>query len=95
MDKDPETIKLLEKILSVLKLTNSAIIEERKQSILKNDIKKKIYELCDGKHTVNDIALEIKTTQPNVSYHLASLLESGLVLYDDIGGKKFYYKSLE
>ncbi len=95
MDKDPETRKLLEKILSVLKLTNSKVIEEQKQSILKNEIKKKIYDLCDGKHTVNDIAVEIKTTQPNVSYHLSSLLESGLVLYDDVGGKKYYFKSLE
>jgi DNA-binding transcriptional ArsR family regulator len=95
LDKDPETIKVLEKILSVLKLTNSKVIEEQKQSILKNEIKKKIYDLCDGKHTVNDIAVEIKTTQPNVSYHLSSLLESGLVLYDDVGGKKYYFKSLE
>lgn len=95
MENDPETKKLLQKILSVLKLTNSKVIEEQKGTILKNEIKKKIYDLCDGKHTVNDIAIEIKTTQPNVSYHLASLLESGLVLYDDFGGKKFYYKSLE
>jgi DNA-binding transcriptional ArsR family regulator len=78
LEKDPEIRKLLEKILSVLKLTNNKIIEEQKQSILKNEIKKKIYDLCDGKHTVNDIAVETKTTQPNVSYHLSSLLESGL-----------------
>ncbi|MGD6810112.1 MAG: winged helix-turn-helix domain-containing protein [Candidatus Bathyarchaeia archaeon] len=94
MDNDVE-IKLLQKILSVLKLANYQVIQEKKQIILKNEIKKKIYDLCDGKHTVGDIASEIQTTQPNVSYHLSSLLESGLVLYDDIGGKKFYYKSLE
>jgi DNA-binding transcriptional ArsR family regulator len=94
LDNDVE-IKLLQKILSVLKLANYQVIQEKKQIILKNEIKKKIYDLCDGKHTVGDIASEIQTTQPNVSYHLSSLLESGLVLYDDIGGKKFYYKSLE
>jgi DNA-binding transcriptional ArsR family regulator len=94
-ERDPETKRLLEKILSVLKLANNKAIQQEKESILKNEMKKKIYELCDGKHTVNDIANELKTTQPNVSYHLASLLESGLVLFDDLGGKRYYFKSLE
>ena len=94
-ERDIETKRLLEKILSVLKLANNKVIQQEKESILKTEMKKKIYELCDGRHTVNDIANELKTTQPNVSYHLASLLESGLVLFDDLGGKRFYLKSLE
>lgn len=96
MDRsDPETKRTLEKILSVLKLANNAAISKTKEEILKNEMKRKIYELSDGKHTVNDIAVELKTTQPNVSYHLSSLLESGLLLYDELGGKKYYFKSLE
>jgi DNA-binding transcriptional ArsR family regulator len=94
-ERDPETKRLLEKILSVLKLANNKVIQQEKESILKNEMKKKIYDLCDGRHTVNDIANELKTTQPNVSYHLASLLESGLALFDDLGGKRYYFKSLE
>ena len=94
-ERDVETRRLLEKILSVLKLANNKVIQQEKESILKTEMKKKIYELCDGRHTVNDIANELKTTQPNVSYHLASLLESGLVLFDDLGGKRYYLKSLE
>jgi len=90
-----ETKKTLEKILCVLKLANSNSIMKQKESILKSKTKRKIYELCDGKHTVNEIAEELKTTQPNVSYHLSSLLESGLVLYEDLGGKRYYFKSLE
>ena len=93
--RDPEIRRLIEKILSVLKLANNEVIQQEKDSILKNEIKRKIYELCDGKHTVNDIAVETKTTQPNVSYHLSSLLESGLILYDEVGGKKYYFKTLE
>ncbi|MBE0512887.1 winged helix-turn-helix transcriptional regulator [Candidatus Bathyarchaeota archaeon] len=93
--KDIETKRLLEKILSILKLANSKIILQEKKEILKNKTKRKIYELCDGKHTVSDIASELKTTQPNVSYHLSSLLELGLVLYDELGGKRYYVKSLE
>jgi len=92
-----ETKQLLEKILSVLKLANSEAIRREKETILKgaDSTKRKVYDLCDGKRTVNDIASELKLTQPNVSQHLSSLLESGLVLYDEVGGKKYYFKSLE
>ena len=90
-----ETKRLLEKILCVLKLANNKAILREKDEILRNETKRKIYELCDGKHTVSDIASELKTTQPNVSYHLSSLLESGLVLYDELGGRRYYFKSLE
>lgn len=90
-----ETKRLLEKILSVLKLAHSKAILAEKNKILKNVTKRKIYELCDGKHTVSDIASKLNTTQPNVSYHLASLLECGLVLFDEVGGKRYYFKSLE
>ena len=93
--RDIKTKRLLEKILSVLKLANSKIILQEKGEILKNKTKRKIYELCDGKHSVSDIASDLNTTQPNVSYHLSSLLESGLVLYDELGGKRYYFKSLE
>ena len=90
-----ESRRLLEKILCVLKLANSKAITREKNGILKNETKRRIYELCDGKHAVGDIAEELGTTQPNVSYHLSSLLESGLVLYEEIGGKRYYFKSLE
>lgn len=90
-----EMKRILEKILCVLKLANSEDIVRKKEEILKNKTKRAIYELCDGKHTVGDIAKELQTTQPNVSYHLSSLLESGLVLYDEVRGKKYYFKSLE
>lgn len=87
--------RLLEKILCVLKLAHSKAILREKKNILKNESKRRVYDLCDGKHTVTDIAKELKTTQPNVSYHLSSILESGLILYEDVGGKRYYFKSLE
>lgn len=86
---------LLEKILAILKLANNEQILKIKNSILQSEIKRKIYELCDGKHTVKDIVNALGTTQPNVSYHLSSLLEAGLVLYEDIGGNRYYFKTLE
>ena len=98
MQEDLETKQLLQKILSVLKLSHSETIQREKELILKGQesTKRKIYDLCDGKRTVSDIASELGLTQPNVSQHLASLLESGLVLFEEIGGgKRTYFKSLE
>lgn len=95
MEHQIETKRLLEKILSVLKLANNKAIMQEKNKILRNETKCKVYELCDGKHTVSDIASELNTTQPNVSQHLSSLLEAGLVLYDELGGKRYYFKILE
>lgn len=87
--------KLLEKIFAVIKLVNNKEISEIKSNLLKNKTKKKIYELSDGKHTVKEIVKELKTTQPNVSYHLSSLLEAGLVMHEDISGNRYYKKTLE
>lgn len=99
VDESSEDMKnmkrLLEKILAILKLANSDKILKNKDSLLQNETKRKIYELCDGKHTVKDIVSALSTTQPNVSYHLSSLLESGLVLYEDVGGNRYYFKTLE
>jgi DNA-binding transcriptional ArsR family regulator len=64
---------LLEKILAVLKLANNEQIIKTKNSILQNETKRKVYELCDGKHTVKDMVAALGTTQPNVSYHLSSI----------------------
>ncbi len=90
-----ENKRLLQKILSVIKLANIESISKNKEVILKNPMKRKVYELCDSRHTVTDIASELSTTQPNVSQHLATLQESGLVLYEERNGKKFFFKSLE
>lgn len=96
LGEDMKTVKrLLEKVLAVLKLANSEKILKNKASLLQNETKRKIYELCDGNHTVRDIVSTLGTTQPNVSYHLSSLLESGLVLYEDVGGSRYYFKTLE
>jgi DNA-binding transcriptional ArsR family regulator len=99
IDESNDDIKsmkhLLEKIFSVLKLVNSKEILKNKDNILQNETKRKIYDLCDGKNTVKDIVNTLKTTQPNVSYHLSSLLESGLVIYVDVGGNRYYSKTLE
>lgn len=96
LSEEMEKVRLLlEKVLSILKLANMEKVLKTKENILRNETKRRIYELCDGRHTVRDIVSALGTTQPNVSYHLSTLLESGLVLYEDIGGNRFYFKTLE
>ena len=86
---------LLEKNLALFKLVNNDKIISIKSNILRNESKRKVYELCDGKKTVTDIANALFVSQPNVSYHLSSLLESGLVTYEETGGNRYYVKTLE
>jgi DNA-binding transcriptional ArsR family regulator len=97
MHDDSRTQQLLEQILAVLKLAHGDSIQKQKEQILRGlgSNKRKVYDLCDGNRTVNIIASEAGLSQPNVSQHLASLLESGLVLYKEEAGKKYYYKTLE
>lgn len=94
-DEMKKTSLLLEKTLAILKMANSDKIMETKEKILKNDTKRKIYELCNGKNKVTNIVDALGTSQPNVSYHLSSLLESGLLIYIDVGGNRYYSKTLE
>lgn len=86
---------LQEKILAILKLVNMEKVQKVKASLLQNETKRKIYDLCDGRHTVKEMVTALKTSQPNVSYHLSSLLESGLVAFEEVGGRRFYSKILE
>lgn len=99
IDESSEDIKsirrLLEKTLAILKLINSEGVLKKKEDLLQNETKRRIYDLCDGEHTVKDIVSTLGATQPNVSYHLSSLLESGLVLYEDAGGNRYYFRTLE
>jgi len=68
---------------------------------LELDVRKKIFDLCDGKRTVTQIAQEtfkeepIKKSQPKVSYHLAILEDFDLVDHSDDKGERFYFKKRE
>ncbi|MHA1757420.1 MAG: hypothetical protein ACTSVV_11660 [Promethearchaeota archaeon] len=64
VDENIELLKMIynsiEEIKKLLLLVNSKILEEVKTQKLKEDsIKKKIYDLCDGKNTNEDIAKKL------------------------------------
>ena len=50
-----------------------------------------ISSLCDGEKTVSELLGEINTTQPNMSQHLSTLYQAG-VLGKRRDGVKIYYR---
>ena len=96
LKEDVDELKTaVNKFLTLYKLVNSERIQKAKDRLLKSKTKRRIYELCDGKHTVTDITKKLSISQPNVSYHLSTLLESGLVSFREVKGTRYYFKSLE
>ncbi len=84
----------LRSMKSVLKTGQSASIQETKNLMLKSKLRSQIYELCDGSHTVGQICNALAKTAPLVSRYLKELEDSGLVLSEQRGKERFYYKVL-
>ncbi len=87
--------------LSLYKAVNSKAIEQIKEDLLKAEVRKKAYDLCDGTKSVTQIAQVVDPDKPPkqshalVSYHLTTLERSGLLWHRDEGGQRFYYHTLE
>src|SRR3989337_1382571 len=88
-EKLEEIRKLTNTQLTLFRLVNSKAIEAARDEILKMTVRKKIFDLCDNKRAVAQIAQEafqgepLEKSQPKVSYHLAILEEYGLVDHRD------------
>lgn len=74
----------LDALLALLRIAFRDSIEAAKErSFARSAIKKSIYELCDGKNTVDDMARELKKEPPYIRVYLATLEEEGLVVRKD------------
>lgn len=82
----------LSDIISLLKLGQKTTIEMAKSRLLASDLRSKVYNLCDGKHTVSQISIELERPQPLVSRYLKDLEEGGLIKAERKGNKIFYVK---
>lgn len=95
-----EIKNLLQRLLDEFELAYQdqlRLARERAEQSLgdKKSIKRQIYELLDGRRGVVEIAKLLKTSQPNVSFHLKALVGAGLVSVQDKEGKKVYRKRWE
>jgi len=77
---------------SIMKSGQSTAIKETKTSMLKSRLRSQIYELCDGNHTVGQICSALGKPAPLVSRYLKELEEAGLVMSEQRGKERFYYK---
>jgi DNA-binding transcriptional ArsR family regulator len=82
----------LSDIISLLKLGQKTTIEMSKSRLLASDLRSKVYNLCDGKHTVSQISVELGKPQPLVSRYLKDLEEGGLIKAERKGNRIFYVK---
>lgn len=82
-------------LLSLFKLLNADKITEIKQKILEHDLRRKVYDLCDGTLTVNQISDKLEQSPQNTTYHLGVLTSAGILSYRKEGREKYYFKTLE
>lgn len=74
----------LDALLSVMKIAFRDNIEAAKErSLSRSDIKKSIYELCDGKNTVDEMARKLKKDPAYIRVYLGTLEEEGLIIRED------------
>ena len=83
----------LDDIVSLLRLGQKSTIEMAKSRLLASSLRSKIYNLCDGKHTVSQIAEELEKSQPLISRYLKELEDGGLIK-SERRGKSVYYDKL-
>lgn len=88
-----EIASKLDDVISLLKLGQKSTIEMAKSRLLASSLRSKIYNLCDGRHTVTQIAEELEKSQPMISRYLKELEDGGLVK-SERRGKTVYYDKL-
>lgn len=87
MRQDESETNVMSEIMVVLtdiraQLTKiiSFTLEDRVEAYIgSSKLRRKVFEKCDGKHTVGDIARETRKAQPNISAVISDLLEKGLI----------------
>ena len=83
----------LDDVISLLRLGQKSTIEMAKNRLLASSLRSKVYNLCDGRHTVTEIAEELGKSQPLISRYLKEL-EDGDLIRSDRRGKRVFYDKL-
>lgn len=64
----------------------------KSKTLGKSDLRKQVYDLCDGNRSVGQLAEVLAKSIVRVSQELAILEEAGLVKSKKIGKEKYYEK---
>lgn len=81
----------LDEIATLLHMGQSALIKQTKTAMLEDSpLRKNVYELCDGKHTVSDIAKSLGKSMPSISQVISKLLDAKMITEERKGKHKYY-----
>jgi DNA-binding transcriptional ArsR family regulator len=83
----------LDDLLNVMKMGQKASIEQTKADMLgKSKLRRDVYKLCDGRHSVSEVAEALNKSISLVSQSLAALQEAGLIAEERRGKTRYYDK---
>lgn len=83
----------LQEIADILKMGHRESIDATKRSVLAGSkVKQEIYDLCDGKNSVGQIAKTLDKKIQQISNNLVLLEKAGLIKEIKRGNSKFYVK---
>lgn len=89
-----EISKKLDALLTIERLVNREKIEEELARTLGDGTRRKIFDMCDGEHSVSGMASQLDVSSPAVSQHLSALTEAGLITLQRTQPRR-YVKRLE
>ena len=81
----------LDEIANLLRMGQKTSIEQTRVDLLeKSKLRRSVYKLCDGRHTVSQIAQELGKPMSLISQSIAKLVAAGLISEERKGKQKFY-----
>jgi len=82
----------LQEIAKILELSHKETLDMTRKRILSSAVRQAVYELCDGKHSVNAVATSLAKSPQQISNNINLLLSAGLIKEERHGKEKFYRK---
>jgi DNA-binding MarR family transcriptional regulator len=89
-----KTNQKLDRMASLTKLTKASELQVALTRLQSSKIKTKIFELCNGKHTVSNIVEKLQKPQPMISKYLNEMERSGLIISEKSGKEKRFFKAI-
>jgi DNA-binding transcriptional ArsR family regulator len=81
----------MDDLISVMKMGQKTSIEATKAELLsKSKLRRDVYKLSDGKHSVSEIAATLGKSISLVSQSISQLQEAGLIAEERVGKTKYY-----
>jgi len=83
----------IDRLSSVLEFSQRRELESHIQKVIgKSEVRREIYDLCDGTRSVKEIARILQKSLPHISIQIAELEKAHLVKAKRVGKEKFYQK---